>query len=184
MHNTVTSAIGNNIWQFPSHAPKNNENHNEKDASLSCALLERLMAWTWWSCLFIPQLFSIKQHKHLKHSNALIQTNWVFKNSWVLCSLLRQGKLLIGIPAHSVEAVSPADTALAGRAALYLCLPCPVTGRPIRCSSLQTPPPSLPPSPSSHPLSSWPHSVIFVFLLRHSQVFYKVSPCITHLTMH
>lgn len=38
--------------------------------------------------------------------------------------------------------------------------------------------------PSPPHFSLWPHSVIFVFLLPHSGFFYKVSPCITHLTMH
>lgn len=38
--------------------------------------------------------------------------------------------------------------------------------------------------PSPPHFSLWPHSVIFVFLLPHSGFFYKVSSCITHLTMH
>lgn len=38
--------------------------------------------------------------------------------------------------------------------------------------------------PSPPHFSLWPHSVIFIFLLPHSGFFYKVSPCITHLTMH
>lgn len=112
-------------------------------------------------------------------------SNKLNQNSQGLCSLLRQHQLLKGIPRCSTETVLQTDAALAGGTVLYLCMPCPVTGRPIRCSSLPAPPHTHTHHPSLPTLFSlWPHSVIFVFLLPHSQVFYKVSPCITHLTMH
>lgn len=50
-----------------------------------------------------------------------------------------------------IKTVLQTNTASAGRAAHHLCLPCPVTGRPIRCSS----PPALP-SPFL-PLTSFCH---------------------------